>query len=210
MDHPTAVTSAATKHWSNYVATLRLAEHAHRLQEVRPTVRPVRSPTTDPLAIVHTACCNLYQSRERPWHSINMDFIEQLPAYNGFTTILEVIDHLSKEGVFIPTMDTIAAPDVAGAFVPHMFSKRGIPHHVFFDRVSEFTSHLFRSLGSLLRMRLHFTSGHHPSASSQVERSTAPWKLRSPVLVRTASSVENVSMGGGNCGKGDGCGLGRG
>jgi len=107
---------------------------------------------------------------ERPWHSISMDFIEQLPPSNGFTAILVIIDRLSKESVFIPTVDTATAIDVADAFVTHVFSKHGIPLHVSSDRGSEFTSHFFRSLGSLLRMRLHFTSGHHPAANGQVER----------------------------------------
>ena len=107
---------------------------------------------------------------ERPWHSISMDFIEQLPPSSGYTAILVVINRLSKEGVFIPTTDNVTAIDVADTFVTHMFAKHGIPLHVSSDRGSEFTSHFFRSLGSLLRMRLHFTSGHHPSANGQVER----------------------------------------
>jgi hypothetical protein len=107
---------------------------------------------------------------DRPWHSISMDFIEQLPLSNGYTSILVIIDRLSKEGVFIPTVDTATAIDVSEAFVTHVFAKHGIPLHVSSDRGSEFTSHFFRSLGSLLRMQLHFTSGHHPSANGQVER----------------------------------------
>ena len=107
---------------------------------------------------------------ERPWHSISMDFIEQLPPSDGFTAILVVIDRLTKESVFIPTTDTATAVDVADAFVSHIFAKHGIPLHVSSDRGSEFMSHFFRSLGSLLRMRLHFTSGHRPSANGQVER----------------------------------------
>ena len=31
-----------------------------------------------------------------PWHSIFMDFIKQLPSSDGFTTILVIMDHLSK------------------------------------------------------------------------------------------------------------------
>ena len=42
-----------------------------------------------------------------PWDSISMDFIKQLPLSSGFTTILIIIDHLSKQGIFIPTVDTI-------------------------------------------------------------------------------------------------------
>src|SRR4029077_11889386 len=34
---------------------------------------------------------------ERPWNSISMDFIEQLPASSGFTSILVIMDHLSKQ-----------------------------------------------------------------------------------------------------------------
>ena len=107
---------------------------------------------------------------ERPWHSISMDFIEQLPTSNGYTAILVVIDRLTKESVFIPTTDSATAVDVADAFVTHVFAKHGIPLHVSSDRGSEFTSHFFRSLGALLCMRLHFTSGHHPSTNGQVER----------------------------------------
>jgi IS30 family transposase len=99
-----------------------------------------------------------------------MDFIEQLPPSNGFTTILVIIDCLSKEAVFIPMMDNATALDVTDTFVTQVFSKHRIPLHVSSDRGSEFTSHFFHSLGSLLRMHLHFTSGHHPSANGQVER----------------------------------------
>ena len=106
---------------------------------------------------------------EQPWHSISMDFIKQLPSLNGFTLILVVIDRLSKESVFIPTTDSATATDVADAFITHVFSKHGIPLHISSDRRSEFTLHFFCSLGALLRMRLHFTSGHHPSANGQVE-----------------------------------------
>ena len=98
-----------------------------------------------------------------------MDFIKQLPASNGFTVILVVIDRLSKESVFLPTTDNATSTDVTDAFITHVFSKHGIPLHVSSDHRSEFTLHFFCSLGSLLHMRLHFTSGHHPSANGQVE-----------------------------------------
>ena len=57
---------------------------------------------------------------EQPWHSISMDFIEQLPSSNSFTSILVVIDRLAKESVFIPTTDNATATDIADAFVTHV------------------------------------------------------------------------------------------
>jgi len=97
-----------------------------------------------------------------------MDFIKQLPLSNRFTAILMVINRLTKESVFIPTMDNTTAIDIADAFVMHIFAKHGIPLHVSSDRGSKFTSHFFCSLGSL-HMHLHFTLGHHPATNGQVE-----------------------------------------
>jgi len=104
MDHPIAGHLGYIK---TSTLRLRLAGHAHGQQEVRLTMRPVRSPATNPLAIVLTACCKLYRARSAHG-TINMDFIEQLPALNGSTAILEVIDRLRK--VFSFQLWTILLP----------------------------------------------------------------------------------------------------
>ena len=51
-----------------------------------------------------------------------MDFIEHLPESSGFTAILVVVDRLSKQGIFIPTMDTLDSPGLAKLFVRDIFS----------------------------------------------------------------------------------------
>jgi len=106
---------------------------------------------------------------ERPWNSISMDFIEQLPISEGFTTILVVVDRLTKQSIFIPTYDTVTSSDLAQLFLVHVFSKHGVPSHVTSDRGSEFVSRFFRSLGKVLDMKLHFTSGYHPEGDGQTE-----------------------------------------
>src|SRR5258708_38682583 len=98
-----------------------------------------------------------------------MDFIEQLPASDRFTVILVVVDRLTKQSLFIPTFDTIDAPPVAQLFLTHVFSKHGILGHITSDHSTEFISHFFHSLASLLNMKLHFTSGYHPEGNSQTE-----------------------------------------
>src|SRR5258707_8719136 len=106
----------------------------------------------------------------QPWESISMDFIEQLPASEGFTAILVIMDRLTKQSLFIPTHDTVDAPQLARLFLTHIFLKHGTPGHVTSNRRTEFVSHFFHSLGSLLSMKLHFTSGYHPEGNGQTER----------------------------------------
>jgi hypothetical protein len=107
---------------------------------------------------------------ERPWNSISMDFIEKLPLSSGCDAILVIVDRLSKQGIFISTTDTVTSAELAMLFVIHVFSKHGVPSHITSDRGSEFVSHFFRSLGKALDMNLHFTSGYHPEADGQTER----------------------------------------
>ena len=107
---------------------------------------------------------------ERPWNLISIDFIEQLPPPSGYTSILVVVDRLSKQGIFITTHNTIMSSNLTWLFVIHVFSKHGVPAHVTCDRGSEFVSHFFRSLGMALDMKLHFTSGYHPEGDGQTER----------------------------------------
>ena len=106
----------------------------------------------------------------RPWDSISMDFIEHLPPSSGYTSILVIVERLTKQGIFIPTHDTITSAQLAELFVLYVFSKHGVPGHVTSDRGPEFVSHFFRSLGTALDMKLHFTSGYHPEGDGQTER----------------------------------------
>jgi hypothetical protein len=107
---------------------------------------------------------------DRPWHSISMDLIENLPPSSGYDAILVIVDRLSKQGIFLPTHGTLTAVQLAQLFVVHVFSKHGVASHVTSDRGSEFVSHFFRGLGKALGIELHFTSGYHPEGDGQTER----------------------------------------
>src|SRR5258708_279803 len=104
-----------------------------------------------------------------------MDFIEQLPASEGHMAILVIVDHLTKQSLFIPTHDSINSLELAQLFLTHVFSKHGTPSHVTSDQGSEFISHFFQSLGKLLQMELHFTSGYHPEGDGQTECLNRSW-----------------------------------
>ena len=98
-----------------------------------------------------------------------MDFIEKLPMSDGSDMILVIIDCLTKQLIFILTIDTITSPMLAKLFVLHVFSKHGVPSHITSNRGSEFVSAFFHSLGKVLDMKLHFTSGYHPKGDGQTE-----------------------------------------
>ena len=99
-----------------------------------------------------------------------MDFIEKLPMSDGSDTILVIINLLTKQSIFIPTVNTITSPMLAKLFVLHVFSKHGVPSHVTSDHGMEFISAFFHLLGKVLDMKLHFTSGYHPEGNGQTER----------------------------------------
>ena len=88
------------------------------------------------------------------WNSISIDFIEKLPSFSSFDTILVIVDCLSKQAIFIPTHNTITSVELARLFVVHVFSKHGVLSYVMSDCGSEFVSHFFCSLGTALDMRL--------------------------------------------------------
>src|ERR1700731_849793 len=106
---------------------------------------------------------------EKPWNSISMDFIEQLPKSSSFTVILVVVDRFTKQGIFIPMTNEVNSVELAHLFVLHVFLKHRVPSHVTSDRGSEFISCFFHSLGKVLDMTLHFTSGYHLEGDRQTE-----------------------------------------
>ena len=88
---------------------------------------------------------------------------------NGSDMILVIIDHLTKQLIFIPTINTIMSPMPPKLFVLHVFSKHGVPLHITSNHGMEFISAFFCSLSKVLDMKLHFTSGYHPEGEGQTE-----------------------------------------
>ncbi|SPC61518.1 uncharacterized protein UHOD_11135 [Ustilago sp. UG-2017b] len=104
-----------------------------------------------------------------PWSSVSMDLIEQLPPLSDFTAILVVVDRLTKMAIFVPTTNELDAPELAKLFLRHVYSKHGLPTSIVSDRGSEFTSHFWCSLSTLLGIENHFSSAYHPQSDGQTE-----------------------------------------
>jgi hypothetical protein len=98
-----------------------------------------------------------------------MDFIEQLPPLSDFTVILVIINRLTKQALYLLMMDKVTSKEVASLYFKNMFSQHGVLAHITSNHSAEFVSHFFHSLGTLLGIQLHFTSGYHPQADGQTE-----------------------------------------
>ena len=87
-----------------------------------------------------------------------MDFIKKLPMSNSSDTILVIIDHLTKQSIFIPTIDTITSPMLAKLFILHVFSKHGVPSHVTSDRCEVCLRYFTKSLRATVFMQTVYST----------------------------------------------------
>ncbi|KAL0190943.1 hypothetical protein M9458_013641, partial [Cirrhinus mrigala] len=106
----------------------------------------------------------------RPWSHIAVDFITDLPASNGLTTILSVVDRFSKGCRFIPFPKLPTAMETAEALCNSVFRFYGLPEDIVSDRGPQFTSRLWTSFFRLLGVNVSLTSGYHPQANGQLTR----------------------------------------
>lgn len=102
-----------------------------------------------------------------------MDFVVNLPLSKGMTTILVVVDHLTKMANFIPVKGVPSAEDTAEVMVREVFKLHGIPHDVVSDREVQFTSKFWRSFCSALGVTINLSSAFHPQSNGQTERTNS-------------------------------------
>ena len=106
----------------------------------------------------------------RPWSSVSLDWITDLPPSHYHDAILVVVDRLTKQAHFIPTTKSMAALAVAALFVQHVVRVHGLPDTLVSDRDPVFTSHFWRRLLELCGVRANRSSAFHPQTDGQTER----------------------------------------
>jgi len=126
--------------------------------------------------VVRHAPYGLLQSNEapdRPWKSIAMDFITDMPKSEGYDTKLVVIDRLTKMSHFIQCSKDLDARQFANLFIKEIVRLDGLPHDSITDRGTLFTSDLWKETTGKLGIERRLSTAFHPQTEGQTERTNA-------------------------------------
>ncbi|MCH80874.1 Ty3/gypsy retrotransposon protein, partial [Trifolium medium] len=121
---------------------------------------------------VHTSPAGLLQPLPIPsqvWEDIAMDFITGLPLSYSYTTIMVVVDRLTKYAHFIPMRSDYTSKSVAEAFMHNIVKLLGMPKSIVSDRDKVFTSNFWQQLFKLQGTSLAMSSAYHPQSDGQTE-----------------------------------------
>lgn len=103
------------------------------------------------------------------WEDITMDFITGLPLSRHYTTILVVVDRLTKSAHFGPLPAHFTATSVARLFLEMVVKHHGFPASIISDRDPLFLSKFWHNLFKLSGTSLHYSIAYHPQTDGQTE-----------------------------------------
>ncbi len=106
----------------------------------------------------------------RPWGSIAMDFITDLPTVRAKNSILVVVDRLTKMAHFTPCSKLITAEETAQLILDEIVQLHGLPEEIVSDRGPQFASKFWHRLFKLLGVDIRLSSAFHPETDGQTER----------------------------------------
>jgi hypothetical protein len=110
-------------------------------------------------------------SGARPFATITMDFITDLPVSNGRNLLLVVVNHrLTKGVVFILCTKIFGVLEMANALINNMYRRFGLLDHIISDRGTKFTFQTFREMGQLLWIDHRISMVYHPQTNREMEQ----------------------------------------
>jgi hypothetical protein len=107
---------------------------------------------------------------KKPWSSISMDFIIDLPSSKAFDSIFVVVDRLTKIAYFMPYNKTVTSEETARLFMDNIYKYHDLSDDIISDRGSLFTSKFWQLLFKILKVKIKLSSTYHPQTDGQTER----------------------------------------
>lgn len=106
----------------------------------------------------------------KPWQSVSMDFITDLPLSNGCDSIWVMVDPFTKMAHFVPLkVDGKKTEDLIRIFAREYWRLHGIPLDIISDRDSRFTAHLWKDFLKLVGVKTRMSTAFHPQTDGQTE-----------------------------------------
>ena len=99
-----------------------------------------------------------------------MDFITGLTISNGFDAIFTVVDKFPKRTKYAAVQVKDDAQKTAKIIFDIVVRHHGLPEVIISDRDSKFTSTFYKSLMTIIGVRLSMTTAHRAQADGQTER----------------------------------------
>ena len=110
---------------------------------------------------------------DKPWKSIAMDFITDLPESETNNVILVVIDRLTKMSHFIPCRKNMNTKQFKMLFMNNIYRLHRLPADITTDRDTLFTSELWKETTKQSQIERKMSTAFHPQTDGQTERTNA-------------------------------------
>ncbi|GJX69778.1 retrotransposable element Tf2 [Tanacetum coccineum] len=103
------------------------------------------------------------------WKCMRKMVKETARTCDGKSTVLVVVDRLSKQAHFIAVTHSYTAKVIAQLFLDNIYKLYGLPKTIVGDRDKVFMSLFWQSLFKMLKVGLKFSTAYHPQTDGQTE-----------------------------------------
>jgi len=124
-----------------------------------------------------------------PLYTLCIDFVETLPASRGCNSLATVTEKFTKAVALISCKKSTSTMEFAKLFFKRIYPMWGMPEKIISDRDRRFTSTFRRTLMELTGTKVALTTGYHPQADSQSERTNCTIDTMLRILVLEALEI---------------------
>ncbi|KAF8641354.1 hypothetical protein AX16_010026 [Volvariella volvacea WC 439] len=110
-------------------------------------------------------------STDRPFATVTMDFITDLPKSRGFDALLVIMDHGNTKGMILnPCRKDNTAEETAELIHTSLYRRYGLPRKIISNRGTQFAAQVFREWQRLMQTETALSTAYHPQTDGEMER----------------------------------------